>query len=59
MSRVGSKALARSRNSTFGLQITTMIDMFTIILVFLLKSYASSAVTIDAQQGLRLPASSS
>jgi len=35
-----------------------MIDMFTIILVFLLKSYTTSAVNVSPQNGLRLPSSS-
>lgn len=53
------KALRRNQSSTFGLQITSMIDMFTIILVFLLKSYSSSAVDATPSQNLRLPSSTS
>jgi biopolymer transport protein ExbD len=37
------------------LQITSMADIFTIILVFLLKSYATSAVTVNPANGLSLP----
>lgn len=37
------------------LQITSMADIFTIILVFLLKSYATGALTLDASAGLLLP----
>jgi biopolymer transport protein ExbD len=51
-----TKALRR-QNGTFGLQITSMIDMFTIILVFLLKSYASSAVDVTPSKSMSLPGS--
>lgn len=36
-----------------------MVDMFTIIIVFLLKSYSTSSVNITPQKGLTLPSSSS
>ena len=45
--------------STFKIQITSMVDMFVILLVFLLKSYSTSAVNITPDDKLRLPASSS
>src|SRR5579871_2691556 len=57
MSQSAMWALRKNRNSTFPLQITSMIDMFTIILVFLLKSYASSSVDIAVNKDVRLPAS--
>jgi len=41
------------------LNITPMLDMMTIILVFLLKSLASSAANIPQSDDLRLPRSSS
>src|SRR5580692_5607482 len=50
-------ALRKNQDGTFTLQITSMIDMFTIILVFLLKSYASSSVEIAVNQNVRLPSS--
>lgn len=50
-------ALRKNKEGTFALQITSMIDMFTIILVFLLKSYASSAVDVTPSADLHLPAS--
>jgi biopolymer transport protein ExbD len=50
-------ALRKNQDGTFALQITSMIDMFTIILVFLLKSYASSSVEIAVNQNVRLPSS--
>jgi len=37
------------------LQITSMADIFTIILVFLLKGYATGAVSITPSQGMLLP----
>lgn len=39
------------------LQITSMADIFTIILVFLLKSYATSAVNITPSTGMKIPES--
>jgi biopolymer transport protein ExbD len=50
-------ALRKNQTGTFGLQITSMIDMFTIILVFLLKSYASSAVDMSSNKNVVLPSS--
>src|SRR4051795_11385685 len=41
------------------LNITPMLDMMTIILVFLLKSLASSAANIPQDDSLRLPRSTS
>lgn len=47
------------KQSTFGLNITSMTDMFTILLVFLLQSYSTSEVEILPVNGLRLPSSTS
>src|SRR5215813_4665971 len=41
------------------LNITPMMDMMTIILVFLLKSFSSSAATITFDQNLQVPKSTS
>ena len=41
------------------LNITAMLDMMTIILVFLLKSLASSAANIPQSDDLRLPRTTS
>lgn len=46
------------RNQTFALNITSMTDMFTILLVFLLQTYNTSEVQVEAVNGLRLPSSS-
>ena len=43
--------------STFKIQITSMVDMFVILLVFLLKSYSTSPVQITPSDKLTLPAS--
>lgn len=45
--------------STFKIQITSMVDMFVILLVFLLKSYSTSPVIITPGDDVRLPASTS
>ena len=45
------------KNQTFGLNITSMTDMFTILLVFLLQTFASGEVNIDPVTGVRLPTS--
>lgn len=55
MSRYIDKRIA----STFKIQITSMVDMFVILLVFLLKSYSTSPVQITASDQLTLPASTS
>lgn len=46
------------KNQSFTLNITSMTDMFTILLVFLLQSFAAGEVNIDPVAGLRLPQSS-
>lgn len=39
------------------LNITAMMDMMTIILVFLIKSYSASSITVTASEDVRPPAS--
>lgn len=48
-----------NKNSTFTLNITSMTDMFTIMLVFLLQTYSTSDVQIIPENSLRLPSSAS
>jgi biopolymer transport protein ExbD len=48
--------LPKQKNS-FGLNITSMTDMFTILLVFLLQTYSTSDVELIPEAGLRLPQS--
>lgn len=45
------------RSQSFGLNITSLTDMFTILLVFLLQNFAAGEVTIDPAEGVRLPQS--
>ena len=47
-----------AQSATFGLNITSMTDMFTILLVFLLQSYSTSDVQITPEKGVNLPISS-
>jgi len=42
-------------NEEMALNITAMADIFTILLVFLLKSYAADAVALSPTSGLVLP----
>jgi len=50
---------SRTRRGTFPLRLTSMIDMFTILLVFLLKSYSADGQIMTVAQDLRLPESTS
>lgn len=57
--------MIRARNhrkrvgTAFDLQLTSMLDVLVIILVFLLKSYATSTNSFSAVSGLQLPISAS
>jgi biopolymer transport protein ExbD len=44
--------------STFKIQITSMVDMFVILLVFLLRSYSTSPIQVTPSKELTLPESS-
>jgi biopolymer transport protein ExbD len=60
MARRGMKRYMDKRSpSTFKIQITSMVDMFVILLVFLLKSYSTSPVIITPSDQMTLPASTS
>ncbi len=59
MRRAVEQFKRNNRKTGFLLQLTAMVDMFTILVVFLLKSYSTSAVVINPQEGLKLPQSSS
>ncbi len=59
MARGFSKYIDKRTSSTFKIQVTSMVDMFVILLVFLLKSYSTSPVIISPSDKLTLPASSS
>lgn len=45
--------------TAFTLNITSMCDMFTILLVFLLQTYSTSSVLIPPADNIKLPSSSS
>lgn len=51
------KYLDKRAPSHFKIQITSMVDMFVILLVFLLKTYSTSPVNITPKDGLRIPES--
>lgn len=59
MRRAVERMLKNNKKSTFVLQLTAMVDMFTILIVFLLKSYSSSAVNVTPHENLKMPVSSS
>jgi biopolymer transport protein ExbD len=60
MARRGlGKYIDRRTPSSFKIQITSMVDMFVILLVFLLKTYSTSPVNITPKEGMRLPESTS
>lgn len=50
---------SRTKRGTFALRLTSMIDMFTILLVFLLKSYSAEGQIMTVAQDLKLPESTS
>lgn len=59
MGRTIRKYVDRRAEGTFKIQITSMVDMFVILLVFLLKSYSTSPVDLTPSQNLTLPSSTS
>ena len=58
MARRGiARYMDRRTPSSFKIQITSMVDMFVILLVFLLKTYSTSPVNITRKDGMTLPES--
>jgi len=51
------KIKRRNRSTDVGLKLTSMIDMFTILLVFLLKNYSAEGHIMSIAPDLRLPES--
>jgi len=49
----------RNRRQAFGLQLTSLMDILMIIVVFLLKSYGLSAMSVTQEDKLELPVSRS
>ncbi len=50
-----SKAVARAGDQSASLNLTSMIDMFTILVVFLLKSYSAEGAIVTVSDALTLP----
>lgn len=60
MAKRGMAKFADKKSSgAFKIQITSMVDMFVILLVFLLKTYSTSPVNITPKDGLKMPESTS
>lgn len=58
MSRRSRYSPPKNSNSTFTLNITSMTDMFTLLLVFLLQTYSTAEIQVTPDQGQSLPLSS-
>ncbi|MDZ4661139.1 MAG: biopolymer transporter ExbD [Pseudomonadota bacterium] len=56
--RIVEKMKKINRKATFTVQITSMVDMMTILLVFLLNQQSASSVQVSVTDGLVLPISS-
>jgi biopolymer transport protein ExbD len=54
-----TKAAVRSKGRKVEVQLTSMIDMFTILVVFLLQSFSSDGQIVSLSDALTLPKSSS
>ena len=59
MAKRVSKFKRRKKNGIFEIDITSLLDILTILLVFLLQSYNSSGVIINVPEGIVLPKSNS
>ena len=53
-----SRFALKNNNHSFTLNITSMTDMFTILLVFLLQTYSTNDFQVDPEKGISLPISS-
>ena len=54
-----NKAVSRGRDKKVQLNLTSMIDMFTILVVFLIKSYSAEGQIVTVSDALTLPESRS
>lgn len=59
MPRRASRYSRRKKEQVFDIDITSLLDILTIMLVFLLQSYNSSGVTINVPKDIELPRSAS
>lgn len=57
--RASRFANRRKKDKVIDIDITSLLDILTILLVFLLQSYNSSGVTINVPKGVDLPRSAS
>lgn len=57
--RASRFANRRKKERVIDIDITSLLDILTILLVFLLQSYNSSGVTINVPKGIDLPRSAS
>lgn len=57
--RRGSKRARRLKKRAFGLQLTSLMDVLIIIVIFLLKSYGLSSMQVVQADKLELPVSKS
>ena len=53
------KRIKRKKMSPVDIDITSLLDILVIMLVFLLKSYNSSGVVLNVPKNLKLPTSES
>ncbi len=51
--------IKRLKKEAFELDITSLLDILVIMLIFLLKSYNSSGVVVNVPPGIKLPVSTS
>lgn len=56
---IRSRRSRKKVNAVFDLQLTSMMDVLVIILIFMLKTFQISTNTVDAVPGLELPVSKS
>jgi biopolymer transport protein ExbD len=49
----------RKKRGNFDLDITSLLDILVILLIFLIKSYNSSGITMTVPEGIELPKSGS
>ncbi len=54
-----TKAMVRGKDKKVSLNLTSMIDMFTILVVFLIKSYSAEGQIVTVSDALTLPESRS
>lgn len=59
MAKRASRFTRRKKMMVFDIDITSLLDILTILLVFLLQSYNSSGVIINVPKGIELPKSAS